>query len=107
MAVGSEVDAILLDCQGLSLNDGQTKEMCDSEAEEKLFTLAILLASQLVFNTKGHITDQTMDELAWLPVLANKIRVRETARAESDCKDDDGFSSDDEGDSAEFYKFFP
>ena len=29
----------------------------NSDLEEKLFTLAMLLASQLVFNTKGHITD--------------------------------------------------
>ena len=78
--LGNEVDGIVLDCQGLNLDGAINEgEEDSSELEEKLFTLALLLSSQLVFNTKGHITDQTMDELASLPVLANKIRIREDA----------------------------
>eukprot|EP00354_Favella_ehrenbergii_P006151 CAMPEP_0170453968 /NCGR_PEP_ID=MMETSP0123-20130129/2382_1 /TAXON_ID=182087 /ORGANISM="Favella ehrenbergii, Strain Fehren 1" /LENGTH=74 /DNA_ID=CAMNT_0010716535 /DNA_START=497 /DNA_END=721 /DNA_ORIENTATION=+ len=51
-----------------------------------------------------------MDELALLPVLASKIRIKDGAKA-SDAGDDDvedeGYSSDEDGDSAEFYKVFP
>ena len=77
MPVGNEVDGLLLDCQGLSIDDGQAQEIEQSATEEKIFTLTVLLASQILFNTKGHITDQTMDELALLPVLASKIRIKD------------------------------
>ena len=74
-----------------------------------MFTLALLLASQLVFNTKGHITDQTMDELALLPLMTSKIRIREhkTPGDNHEDEDMDELSSDEEGDSTEFYKYFP
>ena len=52
-----------------------------------------------------------MDELAILPLLASKIKIREdsTNKNCSDADDDeiDAISSDEEGDSCEFYKFFP
>lgn len=115
--LGNEVDGIILDCQGLTTDGGANDgEEDTTELEEKLFTLAMLLASQLVFNTKGHITDQTMDELALLPVLSSKIRIREDIKksdsqgAVGDLENqnsDDEYSSDDEGDSTEFYKYFP
>ena len=79
--VGNEVDGLLLDCQGLSIDDGQAQEIEQSATEEKIFTLTVLLASQILFNTKGHITDQTMDELALLPVLASKIRIKDARNA--------------------------
>lgn len=108
--LGNETDGILLDCQGMSLEDAECEDNTSSELEEKLFTLAVLLASQLVFNTRGHITDQTMDELSLLPLLQSKIKIREERKAEmggGDYGEDEDFSSDEEGDSAEFYKFFP
>jgi len=112
--MGNEVDGLLLDCQGLSLDDGQANDSGEpGDIDEKLFTLSILLASQLVFNTKGHITDQTMDELALLPLMASKVKIREAASTtatelnSADEDFDEGYSSDEDGDSAEFYKFFP
>ena len=55
-----------------------------------------------------------MDELAILPLLASKIKIREdtsnTKKKDSseDFNDDEEeLSSDEEGDSCEFYKFFP
>ena len=110
--VGNEVDGIVLDCQGLTDGTGEENEAGDQasgDLEEKLFTLALLLASQLVFNTKGHITDQTMDELALLPLMASKIRIREhkTVGDNQEDEDEEDFSSDEEGDSTEFYKYFP
>ena len=113
--LGNDVDGIILDCQGLTLDGNGTgvngeQNQSSSDIEEKLFTLTILLASQLVFNTKGHITDQTMDELAILPLLASKIKLRgedAASKASADAEEDDDLSSDEEGDSCEFYKFFP
>ena len=58
-----------------------------------------------------------MDELALLPVLSSKIRIREDnkkgdySQGAGDLENQDDleeeFSSDDEGDSTEFYKYFP
>jgi hypothetical protein len=60
--LADDVDAIVLDCQGLNLNNQSEENMSEksvpnSYMEEKLFTLALLLSSQMVFNTKGPITD--------------------------------------------------
>ena len=50
-----------------------------------------------------------MDELALLPLMASKIRIRESTSAEGgdEHEEDEGYTSDEDGDSAEFYKFFP
>ena len=52
-----------------------------------------------------------MDELTILPLLASKIRIREDKTVSNqnneEACDDEDFSSDEEGDSQEFYKFFP
>lgn len=51
-----------------------------------------------------------MDELALLPLMTSKIRIREHKTPgdnQDDGEDDDEFSSDEEGDSTEFYKYFP
>ena len=51
-----------------------------------------------------------MDELALLPLLASKIKIREDqskAATQSDEDDEEDLSSDEDGDSCEFYKFFP
>ena len=47
------------------------------EVEEKLFALALTLASQLVFNSRGHITEESIDNLALLPMMANRIRIKQ------------------------------
>ena len=50
-----------------------------------------------------------MDELALLPLMASKIRIREHKSVGDNQEDEDeeDFSSDEEGDSTEFYKYFP
>ena len=55
--LANDVDGIVLDCQGMTVEGNGEDGEVNSDLEEKLFTLAMLLASQLVFNTKGHITD--------------------------------------------------
>ena len=59
-----------------------------------------------------------MDELALLPLMTSKIRIREhksrktgseqpANNVDEEDDDEDEFSSDEEGDSSEFYKYFP
>lgn len=52
-----------------------------------------------------------MDELALLPLMASKIKIRDTSAKDGNTSQEDeedlGYSSDEDGDSAEFYKFFP
>jgi hypothetical protein len=72
------------------------------EVEEKLFALALLLSSQFIFNTRGHITEQSIDDLALLPMMANRIRMAQDA--EQAASDD---SSDEAEHTGEFYKVFP
>ena len=50
-----------------------------------------------------------MDELALLPLMTSKIRIREhkTPGDNQEDEDMDELSSDEEGDSTEFYKYFP
>ena len=71
LELGDDAEGILLDCQGIG--DDQSGMSC--EVEEKLFALALLLSSQFVFNTRGHITEQSIDDLALLPMMANRIRI--------------------------------
>ena len=73
---------------------------CD--VEEKLFALALLLSSQFIFNTRGHITEQSIDDLALLPMMANRIRISQDQ--EHQTSDD---SCDDSEHTSEFYKVFP
>lgn len=55
------MDAIVLDCQGLKVEGEAGSEESggadSSDIEEKLFLLSVMLSSQLVFNTRGAITD--------------------------------------------------
>ena len=53
-----------------------------------------------------------MDELALLPFLAQKIRIRGERNAQEESmsmqvEEEEDYSSDEEGDSSEFYKYFP
>lgn len=55
-----------------------------------------------------------MDELAFLPLMASKIRLRDSRAKSDDARneemeedDEAGYSSDEDGDSAEFHNFFP
>jgi len=72
------------------------------EVEEKLFALALLLSSQFIFNTRGHITESSVDDLALLPMMANRIRISQNE--EHHASDD---SSDEGEHTNEFFKVFP
>ncbi|XP_062402983.1 guanylate-binding protein 1-like [Sardina pilchardus] len=78
---------VLLDTEGLGdVNKGDPKH------DTKIFALAILLSSTLVYNSRGTIDNRTVEELQYVTELTRFIKVR---------------SSDEEGDDSEFVKFFP
>ena len=73
MPLSDDTEAILLDCQGI----GDDQSGMGLEVEEKLFALALTLSSQFVFNTRGHITEESIDNLSLLPMMANRIRIKQ------------------------------
>ena len=56
--LSSEVDAILLDTEGLNSTDRTL------DIDIKLFSLSILLSSTFVFNQIGHITESSIEDLS-------------------------------------------
>ncbi|XP_062402510.1 guanylate-binding protein 1-like [Sardina pilchardus] len=78
---------VLLDTEGLGdVNKG------DRNHDTKIFALAILLSSTLVYNSRGTIYNKAIEELQYVTEISRFIKVR---------------SSDEEGDDSDFVKFFP
>lgn len=67
--ISTEVDALILDCEGIN-SDSRPYDI-----GVKVFALCLLLSSQLVFNSKGTITDTTLEDLGALLLMANEIRI--------------------------------
>ena len=63
-----DVEALLFDCEGLNARNSYSVDV-------KLFIMSLLISSQLVFNTVGHITDTTLEELSLLLLAENEIKV--------------------------------
>ena len=78
ISVNSEVDAFLIDTEGLHSVDRYT------DLDSKIFTLSILLSSVFIFNTIGHITENSIEELALVANLAKLIRLREPHEEEKE-----------------------
>lgn len=71
--ISDEVDALLLDTEGLGSTDREF------ETDIKIFALTILLSSTFVFNQIGHINEQSIEDLAVVLRLTNELRIRDTA----------------------------
>ncbi|XP_060796120.1 guanylate-binding protein 1-like isoform X1 [Neoarius graeffei] len=78
---------VLLDTEGLGDVDKG-----DSKHDTQIFSLAVLLSSTLVYNSRGTIDNRAVEELQYVTELAEHIKVK---------------SSDEEGEDSEFVKFFP
>ncbi|XP_062391456.1 guanylate-binding protein 1-like isoform X3 [Sardina pilchardus] len=78
---------VLLDTEGLGDVDKG-----DSKHDTQIFSLAVLLSSTLVYNSRGTIDNRAVEELQYVTELAEYIKVK---------------SSDEDGDDSEFVKFFP
>ncbi|KAK7130463.1 hypothetical protein R3I93_019953 [Phoxinus phoxinus] len=78
---------MLLDTEGLGdVNKG------DSKHDTKIFSLAVLLSSTIVLNSRGTIDNRAIEELQYVTELTEYIKVK---------------SSDEDEDDSEFVKFFP
>ena len=75
--LSDEVDALLLDTEGLGSTDRTF------EIDIKIFALSILLSSVFVFNQIGHITEQSIEELSVVLRLTNEVKVKESTAEES------------------------
>ena len=75
--LSEEVDAVLLDTEGLGSTDREF------ETDIKIFALSILLSSTFVFNQIGHINEQSIDDLSVVIRLTNELKIRENANEET------------------------
>ena len=69
--LSDELDAILLDTEGLGSTDREF------ETDIKIFALSILLSSTFVLNQIGHINEQSIDDLSVVIRLTNELRIRD------------------------------
>lgn len=83
--LNEDVDALLLDTEGLNSTDRTL------DVDVKIFALSILLSSVFVFNQIGHITEQSIEDLSVVVRLTDELRIR-------DGQEETGM---------EFSKFFP
>ncbi len=75
--LNEEVDAILLDTEGLGSTDREF------ETDIKIFALSILLSSTFVFNQIGHINEQSIEDLSVVVRLTNELRIRDSTSEET------------------------
>ncbi|XP_072572473.1 guanylate-binding protein 2-like [Paramormyrops kingsleyae] len=87
---------VLLDTEGLG-----DVEKGDQENDAWIFALTILLSSTLVYNSKGTIDNQAVENLQYVTELTDRIKVKSPANASS-AEDDD-----DDGADVQFVQFFP
>ncbi|XP_056333027.1 guanylate-binding protein 1 [Danio aesculapii] len=83
----AETTLLLLDTEGLGDVDKG-----DSKHDTIIFSLAVLLSSTLVFNSRGTIDNKAIEELQYVTELTEYIKVK---------------SPDEAVDDSEFVKFFP
>nr|XP_055045677.1 guanylate-binding protein 1-like isoform X1 [Misgurnus anguillicaudatus] len=82
-----ETTLVLLDTEGLGDVDKG-----DSKHDTKIFSLAVLLSSTIVLNTRGTIDNRAIEELQYVTELTEYIKIK---------------SPDEVVDDSEFVKFFP
>uniref|UniRef100_A0A671Q3J3 Guanylate-binding protein 6-like n=1 Tax=Sinocyclocheilus anshuiensis TaxID=1608454 RepID=A0A671Q3J3_9TELE len=83
----AETTLVLLDTEGLGDVDKG-----DSKHDTRIFSLAVLLSSTLVLNSRGTIDNRAIEELQYVTELTEYIKIK---------------SPDEAVDDAEFVKFFP
>ncbi|XP_065447026.1 guanylate-binding protein 1-like [Chrysemys picta bellii] len=83
---------VLLDTEGLG-----DVEKGDAKNDTWIFALAVLLSSTLVYNSRGTIDQQAMDQLHYVTELTERIKVKVAG----------GGGRQEGADSAEFVRFFP
>ncbi|XP_062312452.1 guanylate-binding protein 1-like [Osmerus eperlanus] len=87
---------VLLDTEGLG-----DVEKGDSKNDAWIFSLAILLSSTLVYNSRGTIDNQAVENLQYVTELSERIKVKSPSDASSSEEEEE------EGGDAQFVQFFP
>ncbi|KAJ8332818.1 hypothetical protein SKAU_G00417140 [Synaphobranchus kaupii] len=86
---------VLLDTEGLG-----DVEKRDQKNDAWIFSLAILLSSTLVYNSRGTIDNQAVENLQYVTELTERIKVKSSSG-------DSASEDDDDGAEAQFVQFFP
>ncbi|KAJ8332784.1 hypothetical protein SKAU_G00416800 [Synaphobranchus kaupii] len=86
---------VLLDTEGLG-----DVEKGDQKNDAWIFSLAILLSSTLVYNSRGTIDNQAIENLQYVTELTERIKVKSPS-GDSSSEDDDDAAD------AQFVQFFP
>ncbi|XP_051555410.1 guanylate-binding protein 1-like isoform X2 [Myxocyprinus asiaticus] len=82
---------VLLDTEGLGdVDKGDTKN------DGWIFCLAVLLSSTLVYNSRGTIDNNSLEQLHYVTELAEQIKIRSPSKA-----------ADEEEEDSHFVRFFP
>ncbi|XP_062312502.1 guanylate-binding protein 1-like [Osmerus eperlanus] len=92
----ADLTLVLLDTEGLG-----DVEKGDSKNDAWIFSLAILLSSTLVYNSRGTIDNQAVENLQYVTELSDRIKVKSPSHASSSKEDEE------EGGDAQFVQFFP
>ncbi|XP_046902490.1 guanylate-binding protein 1-like [Hypomesus transpacificus] len=87
---------VLLDTEGLG-----DVEKGDSKNDAWIFSLAVLLSSTLVYNSRGTIDNQAVENLHYVKELSERIKVKSPSDASS------SEEGEEEGGDAQFVQFFP
>ena len=78
------IDLVVLDAEGLNT------PRRGFDVDVKMFAVAVLLSSQIVYNQAGPITDQSLEDLSLIQMLTTEIKYRNLHEQ-----------------GQEFHKFFP
>lgn len=64
------IDLVILDAEGLN-SPGRGFDI-----DVKMFSIAMLLSSQVVYNQMGAITEQSMEDLSLIQMMTNDLKFR-------------------------------
>jgi len=73
----------------------------DSKYDARIFSLAVLLCSTLIYNSMGSVDENAISNLSFVAQLSNHIRLSSEQE-----KDKSAIDGQDE-DASEYYKIFP
>uniref|UniRef100_H3B0S3 GB1/RHD3-type G domain-containing protein n=1 Tax=Latimeria chalumnae TaxID=7897 RepID=H3B0S3_LATCH len=93
---------ILLDTEGLGdVEKGDQKNDC------WIFTLAVLLSSTLVHNSKGTIDQNALEKLHFVSELTDVIKIKSTTSVKKEDGEKEEEEEEEEVDDSQFVRYFP
>lgn len=98
VSTGEKCSIIILDTEGIGGVEGDTKY------DARIFSLAILLCSTLVYNSLGSIDETAISNLSFIAQLSQHIRL---SSAPTEAHQSNSHDKNDENEMKNFYKIFP